>query len=219
MSIRTTKISGLILFLLFSSIILAIESPDPVIKDQRLFDPKRPLSRELEISVQDRFKLAAVGDCIISRPLTPFMQSDEQFAKAVQFLQESDATVGNLETTILEMRNFRGHPYSWDGDWTLLTEPQVAKDLAIMGFDLFSRANNHVMDWGIEGMRETSQWLDQAGLIHAGAGEMKLLPELLIILIAKKDESELFRWHPASGLQLMRFRHTALHPDAQVSTR
>ena len=186
MSIRTTKISGLILFLLFNSIILAIESPDPVIKDQRLFDPKRPLSRELEMSVQDGFKLAAVGDCIISRPLTPFMQSDEQFSKAVQILQESDAAVGNLETTILEMSHFKGHPYSWDGDWTLLTEPQVAKDLAMMGFDLFSRANNHVMDWGIEGLRETSQWLAQAGLIHAGAGENEALARAAHYFDSKK---------------------------------
>jgi poly-gamma-glutamate capsule biosynthesis protein CapA/YwtB (metallophosphatase superfamily) len=168
---RTSKLLAVALFVLLNSMILAIEPPDPVIKDQQLFDPKRPLSRELEMSVADGFKLAAVGDCIISRPLSSFMQSDETFSKAIQILQESDATVGNLETTILELGNFKGYPYSWDGDWTLLSEPQVAKDLAIMGFDLFSRSNNHVMDWGIEGMRETSQWLDQANLIHAGAGE------------------------------------------------
>jgi len=27
------------------------------------------------------------------------------------------------------------------------------------------------MDWGIEGMRETGDWLDRAGIVHAGAGE------------------------------------------------
>src|SRR6476660_2955195 len=40
-----------------------------------------------------------------------------------------------------------------------------------MGFDLFSRANNHSMDWGLEGMRETTRWLDQTGLVYAGVGE------------------------------------------------
>lgn len=168
---RTPKVLAVILFLFLDSLILAIESPDPAIKDQQLFDPKRPLSRELEMSVADGFKLTAVGDCIISRPLSPYMQTDESFSKVIQILQESDATVGNLETTIIELSKFKGYPYSWDGDWTLMSEPQVAKDLATMGFDLFSRANNHVMDWGIEGMRETSQWLDEANLIHAGAGE------------------------------------------------
>jgi poly-gamma-glutamate synthesis protein (capsule biosynthesis protein) len=147
------------------------EESDPIIKDQKLFDPKRPLSRELEMSVADGFSLSAVGDCIISRSLTQYMDRDERFAKVIQILRDSDASVGNLETTIVKMDEFKGHPYSWDGDWTLMTEPAVAHDLAQMGFDLFSRANNHVMDWGLEGMRETTQWLDKAGLIHAGAGE------------------------------------------------
>ncbi|WP_365937170.1 CapA family protein [Mesorhizobium sp.] len=40
-----------------------------------------------------------------------------------------------------------------------------------MGFNLVSRATNHTLDWGIEGMRETSRILDQSGIIHAGVGE------------------------------------------------
>jgi poly-gamma-glutamate synthesis protein (capsule biosynthesis protein) len=28
-----------------------------------------------------------------------------------------------------------------------------------------------VMDWGLEGMRETSRWLDKAGIAHAGSGD------------------------------------------------
>jgi poly-gamma-glutamate capsule biosynthesis protein CapA/YwtB (metallophosphatase superfamily) len=183
---RTSKVLAVILFLFLDSLILAIESPDPVIKDQQLFDPKRPLSRELEMSVADGFKLAAVGDCIISRPLSSYMQTDESFSKVIQILQESDATVGNLETTIIELSKFKGYPYSWDGDWTLMSEPQVAKDLSTMGFDLFSRANNHVMDWGIEGMRETSQWLDESNLIHAGAGENEALARAAHYFDSKK---------------------------------
>jgi poly-gamma-glutamate capsule biosynthesis protein CapA/YwtB (metallophosphatase superfamily) len=183
---RTAKILGFILFALLNSVISAIEPADPVIKDQQLFDPKRPLSHELEMSVADGFTLAAVGDCIISRPLSQSMESDERFAKVIQILQESDAAVGNLETTIVELRNFKGYPYSWVGDWTLMSEPQVAKDLATMGFDLFSRANNHVMDWGIEGMRETSQWLDQANLIHAGAGENEAMARAAHYFDSKK---------------------------------
>ena len=162
--------------IIFAVLTLSILVPilfasDPVIKDQKLFDPKRPLSRELEMSVSDGFKLAAVGDCIISRPLTQYFETDPHFAKVVNILRESDAAVGNLETTIVDITQFKGYPFSNDGDWTLLSAPEVAKDLAAMGFDLFSRANNHVMDWGLEGMRETSRWLDEAGLVYSGAGE------------------------------------------------
>ena len=54
---------------------------------------------------------------------------------------------------------------------SLVAEPAAAKDLAVMGFDVVSRANNHSMDWGVEGMRETTRVLDEAGLVHAGVGE------------------------------------------------
>ncbi len=123
------------------------------------------------MSVRDGFTLSAVGDCIVSRPLSHYAERDEAVASALKLLQESDATYGNLETNIIEMREFKGYPYSWDGDWTLASDPAVAKDLPRMGFDLFSRANNHAMDWGLEGMRETSRFLNENGLTYAGTGE------------------------------------------------
>ncbi|RVK83207.1 CapA family protein, partial [Sinorhizobium meliloti] len=38
-------------------------------------------------------------------------------------------------------------------------------------FKLVSYANNHTLDWGIEGMRETCRALDQNGIVYAGVGE------------------------------------------------
>jgi poly-gamma-glutamate synthesis protein (capsule biosynthesis protein) len=142
------------------------ESEDPA-----LFDPKRPPEAELEMSVADGFTLAAVGDCIISRPLSQRLPGDPGFASVVKILREANATFGNMETTILDPRKFEGYPYAGTDDWGLSSTPAVARDLSEMGFDLFSRANNHAGDWGIEGMRETGRWLDEAGLVHAGAGE------------------------------------------------
>ena len=81
------------------------------------------------------------------------------------------STFGNLETSILDVREFEGYPDSGAEDWGLTGLPAVAEDLVEMGFDLLSRANNHALDWGIAGMRETSRWLDEAELVHAGTGE------------------------------------------------
>lgn len=136
-----------------------------------LLDPRRPLDRELELSIADGFTLAAVGDCIISRPLSPLLGRDPAFAGVVDLLKRADVTFGNLETTILDIRSFRGHPFVPMDDWPVLAVPGVAQDLRAMGFDIMARANNHTMDWGIEGMRETGDWLDRAGIVHAGAGE------------------------------------------------
>ena len=56
-------------------------------------------------------------------------------------------------------------------DWCLSAEPGVAADLAAMSFGVMARANNHAMDWGPEGMRETTRRLDAEGIAHAGVGE------------------------------------------------
>jgi poly-gamma-glutamate capsule biosynthesis protein CapA/YwtB (metallophosphatase superfamily) len=133
------------------------------------FDENRPLARELEMSIADGFTLAAVGDCIISRPLLQLQ--DPNFRAVVRILRDADVTFGNLETSIIDIRGFKGYPQAETDGWWLISSPETAKDLKAMGFDLLSRANNHTMDWGIEGMRQTTDWLDQAGLVHAGLGD------------------------------------------------
>ena len=166
--IRSPRICALFLFF---SMALNAQDADPGIKNPSKFDPKRPLAAELKTNVPDGFKLVAVGDCIISRPLLPYIGRDPDFARAVEVLKSGDATYGNLETSILDMRTFKGFPYTGPDDMPLVAEPGVAKDLAAMGFDVMSRANNHALDWGIEGMRETTRWADEAGLVTAGVGE------------------------------------------------
>ncbi len=146
-------------------------SADPEVRDASRFDPKRPLSQELRTSIADGFTMVAVGDCIISRPMSQYAAREPGFAATVKVLQQADATYGNMETSILDLRSFQGYPYTGPDDVTLVAEPAVAKDLAAMGFDVMSRANNHALDWGVAGMRETSRHLDEAGLIYAGAGE------------------------------------------------
>lgn len=143
---------------------------DPVVKDVSAFDAERPLERELEMSVKDGFTLSAVGDCIITRPLSPYLD-DEGFARIIGVLRDGDVVYGNLETSLIDIDRFGGYPHSWEGDYPLISHPAVAEDLARLGFDIMSRANNHALDWGIEGMRETSRRLDDAGIVHAGVGE------------------------------------------------
>jgi poly-gamma-glutamate synthesis protein (capsule biosynthesis protein) len=144
---------------------------DPVVKDSRQFDAKRPIQRELQTDVPNGFTVGAVGDLIISRPLSQYSERLPGFKSVLELLHGSDVLYGNLETTIFDARNFTGAPYSWDGDWTNSSVPPVARDLRAMGFGIVSRANNHSLDWGLEGMRETSRRLDEAGVIHAGIGE------------------------------------------------
>ena len=127
--------------------------------------------RDLAITVGDGFTLAAVGDCIISRPLSQLAVADDRFASVVRLLRDAHATFGNLETSITPPDAPGVVPMGVPEDWTVRAEPATAADLRSLGFDLFGRANNHSTDWGTGGLRETGRHLDAAGLVHAGAGE------------------------------------------------
>ncbi len=129
------------------------------------------LAHELQTDVPNGFTVGAVGDLIISRPLSQYASQLPAFKSVLEVIRGADALYGNLETTIFDARNFAGAPYSWDGDWTNSSVPAVAADLKAMGFDIVSRANNHSLDWGLEGMRATNRYLDEAGIVYAGVGE------------------------------------------------
>lgn len=159
---------------------LAAPAPDaapvaqaPTVKDPSKFDARRPVSGELNTHVPDGFTVGAVGDLIISRPLSQYATTLPAFKAVLDVLRPMAAVYGNMETAIFDVRTFHGSPYSWDGDWTNAAVPAVARDLRSMGFSIVSRANNHALDWGPEGMHETSRWLDEAGIVHAGVGETR----------------------------------------------
>ena len=161
------------LLVVFSTVTLADSVADPGVRDPASLDPRRPPAAELALHVPDGFTVTAVGDLIISRPLTQAAEGLPGFKAVLVRLKQGDVLYGNMESTIFDVRHFAGAPYSFEGDWTNSSLPAVAKDLSEMGFRLVSRANNHVMDWGPEGMRETGQWLDEAGIVYAGVGETR----------------------------------------------
>lgn len=142
---------------------------DPNRRAMDLFDPNRPPQRELEMSLGDGATLCLVGDCTISRPLSQL--SNPHFQNAMTIVRSADLAFGNLETSIIDLRHFQGDVQAEYDDYTVVSIPTVAADMKRLGFDLLARANNHSLDWGLEGMRETGRWLDQAGLVYAGCGE------------------------------------------------
>lgn len=160
----------LVLAAIGAASVLGLAAPDPT-PTPRLFDPRRSPEKELETSIADGFTLAAVGDLIMERPLSQLLPNDPGFAAVVRILRNADAAFGNLENVAIDLTRTPAHPYPGREDVSLVADPAVPADLARLGFDLVSRANNHTSDWGVQGMRETTRLLDQAGLVHAGVGE------------------------------------------------
>lgn len=116
----------------------------------------------------DGFTFAAVGDIILLRPMLKTMEAKSP--AMVKLLRDADVTFGNFETMAFDLARFTGAPAAESGGTWMLADPGVPKDIAAMGFDILSLANNHSGDWGPEGLHDTMRLLDEAGLVHAGAG-------------------------------------------------
>lgn len=125
---------------------------------------------EPTIGVADGFVLRAVGDCILPFPISERAATDAGLAEVLGLLRDATVAMGNLETSIVDLAVVGLTPRTVD-DWCLSATPGVAADLVAMGLAVVARANNHAMDWGIEGMRETSRRLEDAGIAHVGTGE------------------------------------------------
>lgn len=148
-------------------------SADPGIKPNAPLDPNRPLAQELVTSTHGNLLITAVGSLTLSSPNGPLPAFDSAI---LTLLTGSDlpaistVTMGDLETSIFDVKTFKGYPYPWDAAPTPSAAPVVASSLRASGFDLFALANGHALDWGIDGMQATGASLDAAGVIHAGTG-------------------------------------------------
>jgi poly-gamma-glutamate capsule biosynthesis protein CapA/YwtB (metallophosphatase superfamily) len=157
------------LLILAVAVLLFATNPSLVAGQQASQPSPRDPAREIATTIADGFTLASVGDCIIARPIS--QAKDAAFAGVASLLRDADATFGNFEGSAFDIRQFKGHPQAEFGGVWIIGVPDVARDLRSLGFDLMSRANNHATDWGVEGMRLTTDALDKAGIVHAGVGE------------------------------------------------
>ncbi|ANW03051.1 CapA family protein [Bradyrhizobium icense] len=120
-------------------------------------------------NVADGFTMVAVGDLMLRQPLVKNPAAGLE--EVTKILRGADVTFGNLETNLFDIRTFKGSPQAESGGSYHVAPPETGPEFKALGFNMLSRANNHSFDWGVEGMRETTEALDQLGIIHAGVGE------------------------------------------------
>ena len=122
--------------------------------------PERPVRR---------LRIIAVGDIMLGGSAAPEMARfgyDYPFAHVRNLLNGADVVFGNLEGPLTDA----GEPER-DKRYVFRSPPaQVAPALAAAGFNVVSLANNHAMDYGVEGLQQTLLALSAAGIEHAGAG-------------------------------------------------
>ncbi len=92
--------------------------------------------------------------------------TDILFSDIKDILNNCDLNIVNLECPLTNSSN-----KSIKHGPNLKSSPQVAEPIAKSGFNLVTLANNHIMDYGKEGLIETIQTCKQNNIETIGAGE------------------------------------------------
>jgi poly-gamma-glutamate capsule biosynthesis protein CapA/YwtB (metallophosphatase superfamily) len=111
--------------------------------------------------------IAAVGDIMIGNHTTEYIESygvDYPFNGTSKVLSQADIAFANLESP------FTHTGTKFEKKFNFKVPPDYARGLIRGGFDVVTLANNHILDYGMEGLKNTITVLDSIGLNHCGAG-------------------------------------------------
>ncbi|GEN86860.1 CapA family protein [Oceanobacillus sp. FSL W8-0428] len=127
---------------------------------------------EVEEKGDSEFTATFVGDIMFGRHVEDVTEKHGltyPFEKVKPFFDNADYVSGNFENPILlqDEDNYE----QIDKRIHLHTGEEAANALKELNFTMLNLANNHMMDYGAEGLNDTISALDNIGLNYVGAGE------------------------------------------------
>lgn len=123
---------------------------------------------------QDKALISCVGDMLAEEKLykSHLIGGRTDFHDVFTFVRPyfavSDLTVGNLETMLCAAAPYTGEQYKVDGKYHCNAPQSFLDAVRQAGFDFLMLANNHNLDCGAAGIRETLNRIDDAGLMRTG---------------------------------------------------
>jgi hypothetical protein len=127
----------------------------------------------------DTFDVVWGGDVLLGDAAAPIL-AERGFAwpfDRIVDLLAGDYLVVNVEGPITRI----SEPYFADQEFSYNADPAEAAALAEVGVDAGGLSNNHALDRGPEGLRDTIEHLDDAGVSPFGAGtEAEAIAPLLV---------------------------------------
>lgn len=152
--------------------------------------------------------LLAVGDIMLSRSVADRIREKGAaypFEKVRDFLKTGDIVFGNLENPIIAGRRIKPLEMSFRVD------PGLESELQKAGFTILSLANNHIPNFGSDGVLSTIKLLDTAGIFSVGAGkdaERAYAP----VFFTKKDIRFAFFAYNDPSVVPRSYKATRAHP-------
>jgi poly-gamma-glutamate capsule biosynthesis protein CapA/YwtB (metallophosphatase superfamily) len=114
--------------------------------------------------------LAFTGDVMLGRLVNErlkTMQPEQVWGDVLPHLAQADLRIVNLECAITT------HQQPWTRTWKMFhfrADPEAVRVLQAAHIEACALANNHILDYEVQGLQDTLQTLDSAGIRHAGAG-------------------------------------------------
>lgn len=171
--------------------------------DQTMPHPVDPVLHESYVrSAEDYVRLAEKAHGRIARPVDPaHVWGDALDAVAAR---RADFRIVNLETSVTIS------PHAEPKGINYRMHPRNADALRRFGIDCCALANNHVLDWGEDGLVETLDTLRRLGIATAGAGRGRDEAEspavltqgdkrLLVFAAATPSSGVPLRWRTGPG--------------------
>lgn len=112
-------------------------------------------------------KIALAGDVMLGRLVNEALQTrapEYPWGDVLPLLRASDLNLINLECAITSCEKAVPKVFNFRSD------PKNIQVLKTARIDVVNLANNHVLDFGVEGLSETLRLLDEAGIRRVGAG-------------------------------------------------
>jgi poly-gamma-glutamate synthesis protein (capsule biosynthesis protein) len=127
-------------------------------------------SSDSAISNHGEVRLIALGDINLGRTLGKILLRGDTlhpFRRLIDTLAAYDVVFANLESSLSDQKGETEDPHN---NYVFTGPPSGAWSLRKGGVTVVATANNHALDYGIRGQRETLASLDSAGIMHAGSG-------------------------------------------------
>ena len=179
--------------------------------DQVLPHPVNPTLYEPYVrDAREYVALAERTNGPVPRPLSV----DYIWGDALRELEcaEVDLRVANLETAITSAE------MPWpDKGIHYRMHPQNIGCLTSAGISACALANNHLLDWGYDGLSETLKTLNAAGIVHAGAGnDAEEAMQPAVLGIAGKSRALLFSFGSTTSGIPQEWKATSISPGINL---
>lgn len=112
--------------------------------------------------------VVVAGDVFLGARAAPYIKANGvlyPFEPTVDILRGADLALANLEGPLTGYSDIY-----MEKEYLLKAPPSFAAGLKEASIDVLTLANNHMMDYGVQGLEDTLRTLDKVGIAYTGAG-------------------------------------------------